>query len=384
MQLFEVYSRFDVHLEKGQGSYVYDAQGQAYLDLYGGHGVISIGHQHPTFVERLTRQLQGLSYYSNSVHMDIQAELAWQLGQSSGYTDHQLFLCNSGAEANENALKLASFHTGRKKLVAFRNSFHGRTAAALQVTDNPKLRAPINQDNFPVEYLPLNDFEAAKTALQADDVAAVIVEGIQGVGGLDAPSATFLQFLSQICQNTGTMLIMDEIQSGFGRTGHFFAHQIAGIQADLVTVAKGMGNGFPVAGVLVGPQIKAKTGQLGTTFGGNPLACAAALSVLEVLNSFDWKTHVTALGNMLHQQLLQIPEVERVKGRGLMLGAELNQPAKSVRQGLLHAHHILTGGSANPKLLRILPALTISEDQIRTFPAALHQYLQHAPVHQPG
>lgn len=367
MDLFNVYPRFSVAPVRAEGVYVYDAENQAYLDLYGGHGVISVGHNHPEYLERLTEQIRKISFYSNAVEIPLQNKLAKRLGSVSRYEDYQLFLCSSGAEANENALKVASFATGRKKVVAFENGFHGRTAAALNVTDNPNLSAPLNRDNFPVVRLPLNDEAALETALQGKDVAAVIVEGIQGVGGLDRPSEVFLQFARRCTRQYGTKLVLDEIQSGFGRSGRFFAHQHAGIQADVISMAKGMGNGFPVGGVLIHPDIKAEYGMLGTTFGGNHAACAATLAVLDILEKEKLIAHADTLGTQLQEEFAHLPGVQRVKGRGLMLGLDMGTPIKALRQRLLEEHRIFTGSSANPNVIRILPPLPIQYAEIKTF-----------------
>jgi acetylornithine/N-succinyldiaminopimelate aminotransferase len=376
MKLFDVYPRFNVSIERANGTYLWDNQGQKYLDFYGGHGVISIGHSHSLFVKGLKQQLDQLVFYSNSIDLPIQEELAQKLAAASDYHDYQLFLCNSGAEANENALKLASFHTSKKKVIAFKGSFHGRTAAALNVTDNPKLSAPLNFNNFPVEYLELNQEEPIKKALQSDDVCAIIIEGIQGVGGLDAPSVSFLQFLSQISKKHEALLILDEIQSGYGRSGKFFAHQFAGIQPDMITIAKGMGNGFPIGGVLISPKIKASYGLLGTTFGGNPLACAAGIAVLEVMKNESILTHVNETGDYLKEQLGQVPQVKRVKGKGLMLGVEFDFPIKALRDKLVYDYHIFTGSSSNLNLLRILPPLVVTREDVHTFVNALKEILQ--------
>ena len=375
MHLFDTYPRFDIRLEKASGVYVYDDGGQAYLDLYGGHGVISIGHSHPHYVQKLQEQLAKIGFYSNSVHMPIQEALAEKLGTLSGYPDYALFLCNSGAEANENALKLASFHTGRKKFIAFKNSFHGRSAAALNVTDNAKLSAPMNMNNFPVEWVELNNVEQFEAAMQGEEVAAVIVEGIQGVGGLDYPEADFLELVSSSCKQNGSLLILDEIQSGFGRSGHFFAHQFAACKPDIISMAKGMGNGFPIGGVLISPEIKASHGLLGTTFGGNPLACAASLAVLEVLEAEQLMQNAREVGSFLQQELAEIPAIKKVKGRGLMLGVELDEPVQGIRKQLLNDDFIFTGASANPKLIRILPPLGISKAQAQGFVDALKKQL---------
>jgi len=375
MKLFDVYPRFDIPLIKAKGVYVYDENDQEYLDLYGGHGVISIGHSHPDYVSKLTSQLNKIGFYSNSVDMPMQEELAQKLAQQSGYPEHHLFLCNSGAEANENAIKLTSFYTGKKKVVAFKNSFHGRTAAALNVTDNPKLSALVNRHNFPVEFIELNNRGQLEKALRNKDVCAVIVEGIQGVGGLDMPSVEYLEFLAQQCKTNGALLILDEIQSGYGRSGRFFAHQYANIEADIVTIAKGMGNGFPVAGLLIHPDIKATYGMLGTTFGGSYLACAAATAVLDTLKKEKLLQNVQQVSEKIVADLQEIPQIKHIKGKGLMLGVELNFPVKELRAKLLYNHHIFTGSSANPNLLRILPPLCITAEQIKPFANTLKKLL---------
>lgn len=380
MGLFKVYNRFDITLSDADGVYVYDDKGTRYLDLYGGHGVISIGHGHPDQVEKLKAVLDKIMFYSNSINMPLQTELAERLARLSGYKKHQLFLCNSGAEANENAIKVASFHTGRKKLIAFTHSFHGRTAAALNVTNNPKLSAPVNNGNFPVQFLELNDLEAVQTALAANDVAAVIVEGIQGVGGLDMPTSSFLQGLSRCCKEHGTLLILDEIQSGAGRSGRFFAHQDAEIEADIISMAKGMGNGFPVAGILIAPSIQSTYGMLGTTFGGSYLAATAAISVLEVLEKEALMAHVNQLSPKIVEAFEQIPQVKKVKGKGLMLGIEFDFPVKELRKKLLFDHQIFTGSSANPNLLRILPPLGIRYKEIEPLFHALKAELAAVSV----
>ncbi|MBN2639040.1 MAG: aspartate aminotransferase family protein [Bacteroidales bacterium] len=375
MKLFDVYPRFDVTLERAEGVFVYDKNGKKYLDLYGGHGVISIGHTHPVYVNKLKKQLDKMVFYSNSVDLPIQDELAEKLGNQSGYPDYDLFLCNSGAEANENALKLASFHNGKKKIIAFNKSFHGRTSAAVSVTDNPKLSAPINRDGFEVEFIELNNETTLKQSLQKNNVCAVIVEGIQGVGGLDAPSEAFLKTLSDFTRKNNALLILDEIQSGYGRSGKFFAHQYAGIKPDLITVAKGMGNGFPVAGVLISPEINGKSGMLGTTFGGNPFACAAGLAVLEVLENENLMQNVNNVSSYLLKELKQIPQIKKIKGKGLMMGVEFDFPVADLRKKLLFEHQILTGSSSNPNLIRILPPLSIKTEQISAYPAALKQVM---------
>ena len=375
MKLFDVYPRFNVQIEKAKGCEIFDCNGNSYLDLYGGHGVISIGHSHPYYVQAIKDQLDKIAFYSNSVEIPLQNQLAQKLGELSGYLNYNLFLCNSGAEANENAIKLASFHTGKKKIIAFKNSFHGRTAAALNVTDNPKLSAPINEWNYEVEFHLLNDLYNVKESLEKGDVAAVIIEGIQGVGGLDEASPEFLMFLELCCKENDALLILDEIQSGYGRTGDFFAHQNAQIKADIITTAKGMGNGFPIAGVLISPKIKATSGLLGTTFGGNQLACAAGLAVLHVLESENLMANVSKLSQTVKKQLTTIEGVKQVKGRGLMLGVEFDFPIKKIRKKLLTNHRIFTGASANPNLLRILPPLSISEIELNQFVFAIKQTL---------
>ncbi len=373
--LFDVYPRFNVTIEKAKGASLWDEEGNRYLDFYGGHGVISIGHGHPEYVSKLKKQLDNIGFYSNSVHMPVQEELAQKLVSFSGYDDYKLFLCNSGAEANENALKLASFHTGKKKVIAFKGSFHGRTSAALNVTDNPNLSSPLNQDNFPVVYLDLNNEEQLYNAISKQDVGAVIIEGIQGVGGLDAPTESYLKLLSLICKNLGIVLILDEVQSGFGRTGKFFAHQHAGIQPDIISMAKGMGNGFPIGGILIHPDIKAKPGMLGTTFGGNPLACVASLAVLEVMEKEAILENVNSISNYLTEQLKETPKIKKLKGKGLMLGVEFNFPVKEIREKLLYQHHIFTGSSSNPNLLRILPPLVLEKEHVDVFLDAMKRVL---------
>ncbi len=373
--LFDVYPRFNVTVEKANGAYLWDETGTQYLDFYGGHGVISIGHGHPDYVARIKNQLDNIGFYSNSVGMLVQEELAEKLATFSGYDEYNLFLCNSGAEANENALKLASFHTGKKKVIAFKGSFHGRTSAALNVTDNRKLSAPLNHKNFPVVFLDLNDEEQLYDTVNKNNISAVIVEGIQGVGGLDAPSTSYLKLLSRICKNKGIVLILDEVQSGFGRTGKFFAHQHAGIQPDIISMAKGMGNGFPIGGVLIHPNIKAKPGMLGTTFGGNPLACSASLAVLEVMEKDAVLKHAAKISSYLTKQLKKLPKIQKLKGKGLMLGVEFDFPVKEIREKLVYEHHIFTGSSSNPNLLRILPPLVIEKEHIDIFLEALKKVL---------
>jgi acetylornithine/N-succinyldiaminopimelate aminotransferase len=376
MSLFNVYPRFKISIESAKGVYLFDEEKKQYLDLYGGHGVISIGHSHPYYIEKLRSQLDAIGYYSNSILMPIQDELAEKIGQQSGYPKHTLFLCNSGAEANENAIKLASFHTGKKKVIAFKRSFHGRTAAALNITDNSKLSAPINSGNFPVAFIDLNNKEQLIESLKSEDVCAVIVEGIQGVGGLDAPSAEYLTFLSENCKKYGALLILDEIQSGFGRSGKFFAHQHANVEADIITMAKGMGNGFPVGGVLIHPKIEATPGMLGTTFGGNHLACAASIAVLDTLKDENLMDNVDLVSDYLINELKSISAIKQIKGKGLMLGVEFDFPIKDIRAKLLNEYHIFTGASSNANLLRILPPLGITIDQVKPFISALKEILK--------
>jgi acetylornithine/N-succinyldiaminopimelate aminotransferase len=364
MNLFNVYSIFDIEPVKARGNYIWDRQGNQYLDLYGGHAVISIGHSHPHYVKAVTQQLQQIAFYSNSVRNPVQEKLALKLGESSGYPDYQLFLCNSGAEAIENALKVASFVTGRSKVIAFSGSFHGRTSGAVAVTDNPKILSPFNR-NHDVIHLPLNDTEAFRVAI-SEEIAAVIIEGIQGVGGIRLPSEEFLQFLETGCKATGAKLILDEVQSGYGRTGKFFAHQHASIQPDLITTAKGMGNGFPVGGVLISPDIQPWTGMLGSTFGGNYLACAAALSVLEIMEIEDLITNAQELGNYLMEELKKLPLIEDIRGKGLMIGIDLPASCATLREDLLIKHKIFTGES-KPRTIRLLPPLSLTRDQADYF-----------------
>lgn len=376
MSLFNVYNQYKINLVKGKGLFVYDDKNQSYLDLYGGHGVISIGHSETKYINDLTTQLNKIGYYSNVVNNHLQLNLAKELKEQTGYKKHQLFLCNSGAEANENALKLASFHTGKTKVIAFKNAFHGRTAAALNVTDNKSLYAPLNKSNFEVVFLELNDTDSLKKELKKEDVCAVILEGIQGVGGLDMATTEFFHFVSNQCKLHKTVFIVDEIQSGFGRSGKFFAHQYAKIKADIVTMAKGMGNGFPIAGLLISSEIEAKKGMLGTTFGGNYLACTAASSVLETIKSQALIENAKEVGKFLKQELEQLQGVIKVKGKGLMLGLELDKPIAETREKLLKEHFIFTGGSSNPNVLRILPPLTISKEDLAHFLVSLKSVLQ--------
>ena len=371
MNLFDVYPLFDVEIVRGKGCRVYDTHGTEYLDFYGGHAVISIGHTHPRYVQGLERQVEQLGFYSNSVVNRLQAEVAERLGALSGYEDYSFFMINSGAEANENALKLASFHTGRRKVVAFGKSFHGRTSAAVRVTDNPKIVAPLNE-GFEVEFLPLDDIDAVRRVLSKGDVCAAIIEGIQGVGGIRVPCPDFLQQLSEACRQTGTVLILDEIQSGYGRSGRFFAHQYAGIRPDLITVAKGMGNGFPVGGVLISPMFKPVYGMLGTTFGGNHLACAASLAVLDVIEEEHLVDNAAKVGGYLLEELREIPQIKEVRGQGLMIGLEFEEPVKELRSRLLFDRHVFTGVSG-ANTIRLLPPLCLTVAEADEFLAALRE-----------
>jgi len=360
VKLFDVYPLFPIEPVKASGSWLWDSEGKKYLDLYGGHAVISIGHSHPHFVEALKSQLDKISFYSNSVKNSLQERLAEKLGQLSGYPNHQLFLCNSGAEANENALKLASFVTRRKKVIAFKKAFHGRTSGAVAATDNPKIVAPFNAGHD-ILFLPLNDEKEFTNAINKD-IAAVIIEGIQGVGGIQLPNDSFLTLLAAKCKEVGALLILDEVQSGYGRTGKFFAHQYAGIEADLITIAKGMGNGFPIGGVLIHPDIKPWSGMLGTTFGGNYLACAAALSVLEVLEQEYLMNNAATLGNYWMEKLNSYASITEVRGKGLMIGFDLPDSLASLRKDLLFKHHIFTG-EAKPNTVRLLPSLALTKSE---------------------
>jgi acetylornithine/N-succinyldiaminopimelate aminotransferase len=374
MKLFDVYPLFDITPVKGDGLYLWDDKGTRYMDLYGGHAVISIGHSHPHYINVLSAQLQDLAFYSNSVKIPQQQELADKLGELSGYKDYALFLCNSGAEANENALKLASFHNGKKKIIAFQKSFHGRTSLAVAATDDKSIQSNVNKYED-VVFLPLNDAEALQQAF-SDDICAVIIEGIQGVGGVNIPDASFLKLLRALCDKHNAALILDEIQSGYGRSGYFFAHQYAGIQADLITVAKGMGNGFPVGAVLISPAFKASHGLLGTTFGGNYLACAAAIAVLDVIKEEDLVSNAFIMGNYLMEQLGGIQGIKEVRGKGLMVGIELQFAAAPVRTLLLKEHNMFTGSASNKNTLRILPPLTINKEEVDLFIGAFKTALQ--------
>ena len=370
MNLFDVYPLYDVTPVSAEGIVVTDEKGQTYLDFYGGHAVISIGHSHPHYVKRLKAQLDKIGFYSNSVKNPLQEELATKLGQLSGCEDYNLFLCNSGAEANENALKMASFHTGKSRVIAFNNGFHGRTSAAVAATDNPKINAPNNQQQK-VTFLPFNDLEAFQKEIEKGDVCAVILEAIQGVGGLDEPSTEFYQSVAALCKSNEVILIADEVQSGFGRSGKFFGFQHHGITPDIISIAKGMGNGFPVGGVLIHEDIKASYGLLGTTFGGNHLACAATMAVLEVLENEELLENATRLETYFRSKASEIQEIKRVKGRGLMLGLEFDFEIADLRKRLIHNQHLFTGGAKDKFVLRVLPALNITEAHLDTFFEAL-------------
>ena len=365
MKLFDVYPLFNIDIVKGKGCHVWDAEGNEYLDLYGGHAVISVGHCHPYYVEKLTEQLNKLGFYSNSVINNLQVVLAEKLGKLSEYEDYSLFLINSGAEANENALKLASFHNGKKRVISFKKAFHGRTSAAVKVTDNPAIVAPIN-DTIPVTFVPLNDIDAVEAELKKGDVSSVIIEGIQGVGGIQQPSDKFFKALRAVCTKYKAVLILDEIQSGYGRTGKFFAHQYAGIKPDMITVAKGIGNGFPMAGLLISPEFKPVFGMLGTTFGGNHLACVAAIAVLEIMEKEQLLDNATKDGNYLIEELGKLSGIKEIRGRGLMIGIEFEESIKEIRSRLLFEEKVFTG-VAGTNTIRLLPPLCLSMEEAADF-----------------
>ena len=375
MKLFDVYPLIDVTPAKAEGSYFWDENGTEYLDLYGGHAVISIGHSHPTYVKYITEQLNNIGFYSNYVKIPIQNQVAEQLTKLSGYDDYTLFLCNSGAEANENAIKLASFHTGKKKIIYFSGAFHGRTAAAVACTDNPKIVAPVNQsENF--VKLPFNDLEALENEFKTNsDIAGVIVEGIQGVGGVQIPTTEFLQKIQELCNENNAVFIADEIQSGFGRSGKFFAHQHAGVTPDIISMAKGMGNGFPVAGILISPKFKASYGLLGTTFGGNFLACAATKAVLDVIEKENLLQNAQEVGDYLVSLLQNQKNIKEIRYQGLMIGIDLAFPCNEVRTRLVKEYKMLTGNASTPNTLRVLPALNVKKEDVKKFADALIQIL---------
>lgn len=373
MKLYDVYPLFDVNIVKGKGCKVWDDKGTEYLDLYGGHAVISIGHCHPRYTEALSRQVSTLGFYSNSVINTLQEKVAETLGNVSGYEDYSVFFVNSGAEANENALKLSSFHNGRTRVIAFEKSFHGRTSLAVEVTDNAKIIAPINSNGH-TTYLPLGDIESVKKELALGDVCAVIIEGIQGVGGIRTPDSQFLVQLQQECRATGTILILDEIQSGCGRSGKFFAHQWAGIRPDIITQAKGLGNGFPIGCLLISPEFSPWAGQLGTTFGGNHLACAAAQAVLDIMKEEELMKNTQQVGEYLMQELKNISRIKEVRGKGLMIGMEFDEPIKELRRQLLFKEHVFTGVSGT-NVIRLLPPLILSIEEAQDFLSRLKRVL---------
>ena len=365
MNLFEVYPLWDIEPVKGLDTTLWDKNGDVYTDLYGGHAVISVGHSHPHYVKMLSEQLERLGFYSNAVQNSLQKELAERLGRICGYEDYKLFLCNSGAEANENALKVASFHTGKAKVLAFRKAFHGRTSGAVAATDNPKIQAPFNATEN-IAFAPLNDLDAVEAELRKGDFAAVIIEGIQGVAGIYEPTAEFLHGLRRLCDHYGCMLILDEIQSGYGRTGRFFAHQHHELRADIVTMAKGMGNGFPIGGLIISPEIKESFGMLGTTFGGNHLACTAALAVLDIIENEHLIENAAQIGKYFEEKLKGDKAVKEYRGKGLMIGLELNDEYIGLRNRLLFEKHFFTG-AAGPQVIRLLPSLTISQETAGRF-----------------
>lgn len=373
MKLFDVYPLFDIEIESGKGNYVFDKEGNKYLDLYGGHAPVSIGHSHPKYVERISRQVEKIGFYSNSVQNPLQKELAKKLGELSGKEDYTLFLCNSGAEANENALKLASFHNGKKKIISFTKGFHGRTSLAVAVTDNPKIVAPVNEIEHSVK-LPFNDVEALKTAFD-DSVCAVIVEGVQGIAGIYEASQEFLKTIRELCDKHNAVFILDSVQCGYGRTGDFFASDKYGIDADIYPMAKSMGNGFPIGGIAISPKFEASYGLLGTTFGGNHLACAAALAVLETYKEEDLIENAKNIGEYVISELKKIDAVKEVRGRGLMIGIELDFPVAPLRKKLLFEDKIFTGSAGNANTIRLLPALNVGKAEIDNFLKAFKRVL---------
>ena len=374
MELFDVYPLYNVTPVKAEGVYVWDENNTKYLDFYGGHGVISIGHSHPEYVKSLSEQLTKIGFYSNSIVNPLQQELAHKLGKLSGCENYNLFLCNSGAEANENALKMASFETGKSRIIAFKNAFHGRTSAAVAVTDNPGINAPINLQQK-VTFLPLNDIELVIHEIGKGDVAAVIIEGIQGVGGLDEGTTEFFQEVQKECNENNVLLILDEVQSGYGRSGKFFAFQHHHIQPDVITTAKGMGNGFPIGGVLIADKYKAKYGMLGTTFGGNHLACSAGIAVLDIIKKEKLMDNVNEVFQYFSEEIKTVPQIKKVKGKGLMLGVEFDFEVGELRKKLIFDKHIFTGGSTNKNLLRILPPLNAKQEHVDIFINALKEIL---------
>ena len=366
MKLFDVYPLFEIEPIKGEGCYVYDKDGTKYLDFYGGHAVISIGHSHPHYVQKITAQVENLGFYSNSVENSLQQELADKLGDLSCCEDYQLFLCNSGAEANENALKLASFHTGKTKVISFKKSFHGRTSAAVNVTDKAAIQAPINKV-FEKEFHEWNNLETVQASLEKGDVCAVIIEGIQGIGGIHVAETSFLEALSALCKEHEAVLILDEIQSGYSRSGYFFSYQHARIQPDIISMAKGMGNGFPIGGILIHPRFKASYGLLGTTFGGNHLACAAGIAVLDVLKAENLRVNAQEVGAYFMSELSKIEGIKEVRGMGLMIGLDLGFPIKELRKKMLYEEKIFTGSSSDANVMRLLPPLNIGKEEVDVF-----------------
>lgn len=373
MKPFDVFPVFDINIVKGEGCYVYDDKGNKYLDLYGGHAVISVGHTHPYYVEKVTDQLNKIAFYSNSIVNKLQQELADKLAEQCGYPDYDLFLVNSGAEANENAMKLASFHNGRKKILSFSKAFHGRTSATVVATDNPAYISPFNESDR-VTFAPWDDIYFVKKELETKEYAAVMIEGIQGVGGIKIPHREFMKELRQLCTDTGTILILDEIQSGYGRSGKFFAHQYMDIKADLITVAKGIANGFPMSAVLISPMFKAVHGQLGTTFGGNHLACAAAIAVLDIMKNEKLVENAAKVGEYLMSELRRFHQIKEVRGFGLMIGLEFEEPIKEIRSKLLFEHKIFTGVTG-AHVIRLLPPLTLTKEQADHFLAEFKKVL---------
>ncbi|MCP9237074.1 aspartate aminotransferase family protein [Lewinella sp. JB7] len=379
MTLFDVYSLYPIEPVRGQGSYVYTATGERYLDFYGGHAVISIGHAHPHYVRKISEQVGKIGFYSNSVQNPLQQELADKLGRLSGLDDYQLFLVSSGAEANENALKLASFRTNRNRVIAFRGAFHGRTSAAVNATDNEAIKAPINR-NYPITFLELDDLEGVRRELAKGDVAAVIIEGIQGIGGIHIPDAAFLEALPDLCHEHGALLILDEVQSGYGRSGKFFAFQHSKVRPDIVTVAKGMGNGFPIGGVLIAPELEPKSGMLGTTFGGSHLACAAGIAVLDVIEAEGLLENTKTQGDYLLQALRESGLFTEVRGEGLMIGLQMEQPIGELRKRLLFDYHVFTGSAKDPNTIRLLPPLNVKREECERILEALQQALNPEEV----
>ncbi|WP_308005655.1 aspartate aminotransferase family protein [uncultured Chryseobacterium sp.] len=378
MNLFNVYPLFNINPVKAEGSFLWDDKGEKYLDFYGGHAVISIGHNHPHYQAQLKNQLDKISFYSNSVQNELQTELAEKLGKLSGLEDYNLFLCNSGAEANENALKLASFHNGKSKVLYFSGSFHGRTSAAVSVTDNPKIAAPVNYDERFIKS-EWNNIEQLEEVFekQGNEISSVIIEGIQGVGGIMIPTVEFLTKIKELCEKYNAVLILDEVQSGYGRSGYFFAHQEFGIEADIITTAKGMGNGFPIGGVLIHPKFQASYGLLGTTFGGNHLACVAAIAVLDVMKDENLIENAQKMGKYIENEIKDFPHIKNIRRKGLMIGIELDRDCSEVRNSLLYHHHIFTGNSNDKAVLRILPALNIKKEETDLFINALKEVLEN-------